>query len=192
LDFQVVPGDLLLIKGPSGSGKSTLLMNLLGLVSPTEGEVLINGTPAHKVRGSLSEAIGYVGPEPYMIQGSLKENLLFGHLHPDSVGEEQLKEALRIAELSDLAVDLNRKFAEQTPLSTGQKQRIAIARALVRKPRVLILDEATANLDLPTESKIIQALSGYFSECLTVVISHRASFDSRATRIVALGTEGAE
>lgn len=187
LDFQVAPGDLLLIKGPSGSGKSTLLMNLLGLVSPTEGEVLINGMPSHEVRSSLSELIGYIGPEPYMIQGTLRENLLFGHLRPESVGDERMREALRIAELPELAVKLDQRFAEQTPLSTGQKQRIAIARALVRKPSVLILDEATANLDVSTEAKIIHSLSDYFSKCITVVISHRDSFDLIATQMVRLG-----
>ena len=182
LSFSVSSGDVLLVKGESGVGKSTLLMLMIGGLKPVQGRVLINGRPVEEVREELYREISYVGPEPYMIAGSLKDNLLFGHYDPLSVTDDELLEAVKKAQLNESRFQLGLHIDEQTPLSTGQKQRIAIARAIVRKPKLLILDEATANLDEATEAAFLGALRPWVGEITTLVISHKNSFDSLATR----------
>jgi ATP-binding cassette subfamily C protein len=187
ISFKVQKGELFLIKGESGSGKSTLLSLALGFLRPTSGEILINGENIMLVQKSLYKKIGYVGPEPYIIEGTIRDNLLFGHVDPKNVSDEEMLRALEIAQLSS-----NERFRldyfihEQTPLSTGQKQRLSLARALVRKPSLLVLDEATANLDPVTENNFIEALKPILSSTTSLVVSHKSSFDSIATKTLTL------
>lgn len=186
LSFEAKIGDVLLIKGPSGVGKSTLLMLLLGLIKATEGKVFINSNLVDEFDGSLSPSIGYVGPEPYLIIGSLKDNLLFGYLKPEEVSDRELMKALEFACLDTAAFPLDLKLSEHVSLSTGQKQRISVARAILRKPKLLILDEATANLDSDTEEKILQNLKYLIPNMITIVVSHKPSFDNIATVVLSL------
>jgi ABC-type multidrug transport system fused ATPase/permease subunit len=186
LTFSVSRGEVLLIKGESGVGKSTLLGLVLGVLEPLRGEVRINGEPIPKDRAGLSTEIAYVGPEPYIIIGTLKDNLLFAHYAPEGVTVAEMREALEWAQLNDSRFDLSLHIDEQTPLSTGQKQRIAIARAFLRKPKLLILDEATANLDENTEAAFISAIGPVIPKFTTIVISHKSSFDSMASRKIEL------
>lgn len=188
-DINVVlkKSELLLIKGPSGVGKSTLLQIILGMLAPTKGDVLINGVNIKSYDKLLSHIVGYVGPEPYLIVGSLKENLLFGHFSPRNVTDLDFKNALNFACLDEFLLDLDMKIMEHAALSTGQKQRLAIARALLRKPRILILDEATANLDSLTEEKIIGNLVKIKEELTTIVISHKSTFDDISNIRLELG-----
>lgn len=184
-------GELLLIKGESGSGKSTLLSLMSGLLRPSSGDVLVNGESLSGVdRSSLSEQVGYVGPESFMIEGTLRENLLFAH-SAGAVSETEMARALKLVRLDGdferSGITLDTHFNEFTQLSTGQKQRLALARALLRRPTLLILDEATANLDQETEEKLIASLNELRSSMITVVVSHRRAFDAFATAVVEMG-----
>jgi ABC-type multidrug transport system fused ATPase/permease subunit len=176
LSFKIVRGKMLLIKGESGSGKSTLLSILLGLNIPQSGNVLLN----EKKNRLQKEKVAYVGPESYLIPGSVKENLMYGQGGERS--DSEVWEALRLAnvdlEIKKLPNGLAEHLNEFTQLSTGQKQRLAIARALLRKPDVLILDEATSNLDTETEAEIINQIKQIKKDFVTVVISHKNSFDA--------------
>ncbi len=135
--------------------------------------------------------VAYVGPEPYLISGTVRENLLYGHQSKDQVTDADLWQALGLAQLESeirsLPGSLDAKLNEQTQMSTGQKQRLAIARALLRKPQMLILDEATANLDGQTEDRFIQCLRPLLPRLTTVIISHKGSFNALATSTIILG-----
>lgn len=186
LSAKVHRGDVLLIKGESGSGKSTLLSLIAGLLSPSEGVLRYNGTPLGELqRSQIANQIGYVGPESYIIEGTLRENLLFAHSNAAIVTDQEMLEALHQVELDQefdrAGVKFDTYFNEFTQLSTGQKQRLAVARALLRKPQLLILDEATANLDGETESRLIGNLKALQQNRITLVVSHRDSFDAIAS-----------
>jgi ABC-type multidrug transport system fused ATPase/permease subunit len=186
LSFGVSKGQVLLIKGESGVGKSTLLTIVLGILRPEKGSVIINGHDVQSMKKLLSKKIAYVGPEPYMIVGTVRENLLFGHPAPHTVSDNEMTAALIRAQLSESKVELNLFVNEQAALSTGQKQRISIARAILRKPKLLILDEATANLDGYTEQNFINSIKDILNEVTTIIISHKSSFDSIATNTLVL------
>jgi ABC-type multidrug transport system fused ATPase/permease subunit len=190
LNISLKPSEILLIRGESGAGKSTLLSLILGLNMPQSGSVLINDYPPCLIRTNLAEKIGYVGPEPFLIGGTVKENLLYGHPYPEKVSDEQLWNSLAKAQLKNdidsLPKKLNENLLERTQFSTGQKQRLSIARALARTPSLLILDEATANLDPDTEAKIIELLSNIAKEMTTLIVTHKDSFNSISTKIIKL------
>ncbi len=194
ISFEVSASELLLIQGPSGSGKSTLVALILGLLTPDSGKIMVNGQAIADVRRALLKKLAYVGPEPYLIAGTVRENLLYGHPNPSSLIEEQLWDVLRKTALEKLvhgfSSQLNEILLETAQLSTGQKQRLAVARALLRKPQLLILDEATANLDTETESKLLQTFQAMGPEITMIVISHRPAFDKMADRRLHLGDEG--
>jgi ABC-type multidrug transport system fused ATPase/permease subunit len=188
LNFSVKKGEVLLIKGPSGVGKSTLLMLILGFLKPDEGNITFNQHDVQKTLPYLSDIVGYVGPEPYMIVGTIKENILFGHKQKESITDQMIEDAMKKAQLDVKKFYLNLYVSEQASLSTGQKQRLSIARAILRKPKLLILDEATANLDGDTEQKFTNSLKDILGEVTTIIISHKSSFDQIATTILTLGS----
>lgn len=193
VNLSIGPSDILVIKGESGSGKSTLLSLILGLYVPTEGNVEINGLSSRTFDFDLHKVLAYVGPEPFMIQGTIRENLLYGYDSRLSIDEYVLWDALEAVELktmvSGLKLQLNEPINDIPQLSTGQKQRLSFARALVRNPSLLILDEATANLDSQTEKKIISNLKEIFNSCTCIVVTHKNSFDAIATQKISLGGE---
>lgn len=186
LHLNLKKGDFLLIKGHSGSGKSTLLNLIFGLLKPTSGEVLINGMPKAE---NFSEIISYVGPEPYLIPGSVRENLLYGS--HKKITDEQLLKALKQVGLEKLIDGFTNKLdhhlTDHAQISTGQRQRISMARALVREPKILILDEATSNIDHNTEEKIIKILEDLKGQIITVAVTHKDSFDNLANHRLVLG-----
>jgi ABC-type multidrug transport system fused ATPase/permease subunit len=186
LDFTLKKGEVLVIKGESGVGKSTLLSLLLGINLPSRGKIQINGYDTDQYSIDFNKTLAYVGPEPYLIEGSLRENLLYG-LNPETaISDDQIYEVLSKMELKDITISLPKKLEEHVfeipQFSTGQKQRLAFARALLRKPSLLVLDEATANLDLETEQRIIGNLKEFLKNCTTVIVTHKNSFDLVATR----------
>jgi ABC-type bacteriocin/lantibiotic exporter with double-glycine peptidase domain len=188
INFNLKQSEILLIRGESGSGKSTLLSLILGLNIPQNGTVHINDFDPRLIRSHLAEKTGYVGPEPYLINGSVKENLLYGHPDPSLVADSDLwssldKAQLRL-EIENLPNKLEENLLERTQFSTGQKQRLSIARALVRKPSLLILDEATANLDPETEDNFIKLLSILSKGMTTIIVSHKDSFNHISTQII--------
>ncbi len=188
LNLNINPNEILLIKGPSGAGKSTLVSLILGLMKPTSGQVLINDSNAFQASKSLAEKVAYVGPDPYLIPGTIKENLIYGHPNSGLLNDQDLWEVLTRAQIDDhvrnFPLQLNEYLYEVTQMSTGQKQRLAIARALLRSPKLLILDEATANLDSQTEEKFIQTLSQLKQRSTMIIISHKNGFDQIADHTI--------
>jgi ABC-type multidrug transport system fused ATPase/permease subunit len=185
VDLNVLAGDFVLIKGESGSGKSTFLKLVLGLITPTSGEIKVNETPLLNMKWDFLETIGYVGPENNLIQGTIRDNLLYGLKR--SVSESEIHEALSHAKIlqkiKSLPNGLDTVLSEKIELSSGQQQRIALARALVRKPSILILDEATSNLDIETESEFLDSIHQLNLSKITVIaVSHRATYDRFANR----------
>ncbi len=194
LNLQINKGELLLIHGPSGSGKSTILALLLGLIKPQKGDIKINCTPIELFsRQVVANHIAYVGPEPYLIPGTVRENMLYAHHNGFTVTDELIFESLEKAEVKDTILNLKSKLDEElnelTQLSTGQKQRLAIAKALLRHPKILILDEATANLDSETESAIITNLQKIMKDFIIIVVSHKDSFNKIANKTITLASK---
>lgn len=183
LNLKLEAGQNLLIKGNSGAGKSTLILLLLGLLKPQHGGIFMNSFDVQTLRSDFLEAVGYVGPEPFIVAGTVRDNLIYGN-SGFTFSDADLWEALRKAELEELVKSFERELDEElgeiAQISTGQKQRISLARAFLRKPKLLILDEATANLDQKTERQILNTLSELRSSTSTVIISHRNSFDEIA------------
>lgn len=189
MNFKIKNGSILVIKGESGTGKSTLLSLVLDLLKPNKGTICINGQSTSDYNIKLNKILAYVGPEPFLISGTIKNNLLYGNEKMD-VTDEDLWHCLRVSEIENLVAGLPQKLNENVKdiaqFSTGQKQRIAIARAILRKPKLLIFDEATANLDSETEKKIISNMKEIFEGCTTIVVTHKNSFDEISTEIINL------
>lgn len=189
LDFKLTSGDVLIIKGESGTGKSTLLSLILDENKPILGDVIINGVSTKVYKLDLQDILAYVGPEPYMIAGSIKENLTYG-LQNFKLSDDEIWGILKKIHIFDLIFNLEHKLDEKIydipQFSTGQKQRLSFARALVRNPKLLILDEATSNLDLETENIIIDNLKDALKEFTTVIVTHKDSFDKIGTKFINL------
>jgi len=190
ISFQLKKGEALVISGESGTGKSTLLSLILGVLSPSAGTVKINGQDASLFNKTLSRYIGYVGPNPYIITDTIRNNLLYGHYSPGKVTDDEIWEALENAEVADFVrasqKGLNTFFNEEAPISTGQKQRLSIARVYLRKPELVVLDEITANLDSETERKIVENLKPLLKLCTSLIVTHRDAMLELATQKIHL------
>ncbi|WP_338635661.1 ABC transporter ATP-binding protein [Spirobacillus cienkowskii] len=186
-NFQVESGSQIGIIGPSGSGKSTILFLLLGILKPSEGDIKIDNLTPEEFLNNPKNRIGYVGPDPFLIKGTIKENLCYGISF--DVSDEEIYNALESVALKDF-IDLkglDYQIAEdQSGLSSGQKQRICLARAILNKPRLLVLDEATANLDDATEQEIAKVLLNLKNKCTIVIVSHRPGILKWADNIITL------
>ena len=179
------------IDGPSGSGKSTLVKLLVGLYRPQEGDILYNGINGKEFDfDELRNQIGFVTQDTQLFAGTIKENLLF--VNPKATGEElqiALKKASCTALLERAEKGIETVIGEGgLKLSGGEKQRIAIARALLRKPHLLIFDEATSALDSITEEEITTTIKEISEnkEQITVLIAHRLSTIMHADKIYVL------
>ncbi len=180
ISFSVKTGETIAFVGPSGSGKSTLVKLLVGLYKPVEGTINFNGTPSSLIRyNELRRQIGFVTQDTQLFAGTIKENLLF--VKSDATDAE-ITDALYKASCEKLVNSSPRGIDSVVgeggmKLSGGEKQRISIARAILRKPRLLIFDEATSALDSLTEEEItntIRKFSGS-SDRITILIAHRLS-----------------
>lgn len=191
VSMQAKTGDVVVIKGPSGVGKSTFLKLLLGLEKPVKGEIKINEINVLSLNPNWREYLGYVGPDPFLIKGSIRENLNFGHLNFNQLNDQDYLDALSIAgldsEFKQSNITLDTLIAETSFLSTGQRQRLAIARAFLRKPLVVVFDEATANLDSQTEQQIVNNIQSLSSKILTIIVTHKNSFDKVGTKFINIG-----
>ena len=180
LSFTLRAGDTVAFVGPSGSGKSTLVKLLVGLYRPVEGRILVNGVPSTEIRwGPLRRQIGIVTQDTQLFAGTIRENLLFV---ASEATEAEMRDALGRAAATALiersATGLDTLLGEGgMRLSGGEKQRIALARALIRQPRLLILDEATSALDSLTELEIGETLREISErrDLVLVMIAHRLS-----------------
>ena len=191
ISFSAKTGETIAFVGPSGSGKSTLVKLLVGLYRPVSGRILFNDIPAEEVRfNEMRRQIGFVTQDTQLFAGTIKDNLLF--VKPDATDEEILS-ALQKASCTQLMARSEKGIHTVLgegglKLSGGEKQRISIARALIRNPRLLIFDEATSALDSLTEEAItetVRAISGE-REQITVLIAHRLSTIMHADRIIVL------
>jgi ATP-binding cassette subfamily B protein len=191
ISFSVQTGDTIAFVGPSGSGKSTLVKLLVGLYKPLEGAICFNNIPATLIRyNELRRQIGFVTQDTQLFAGTIRENLLF--VRPDATDEDML-EALRKASASNLVTRTGKGMDTilgegGLKLSGGEKQRLSIARALLRHPRLLIFDEATSALDSLTEEAITETIRNVSAERqqITILIAHRLSTIMHADTIYVL------
>lgn len=191
---EIAKGSQLAIVGPSGCGKSTLLGLILGLFEPTSGEIRIGGRRPADFFDDPTVRVGYVGAESFLIAGTIRENLRYGL--SAKADDDDLWTALGLAELratvEELPGRLEYAIAEDgSGLSAGQKQRLCLARALLSKPHLLVLDEVSANLDTDTEHAIAESLKNLRGTCTTILVSHRKGIFRYADRVVALDTANA-
>ena len=191
ISFSAKTGETIAFVGPSGSGKTTLMKLLVGLYRPQEGQIMYNGLDENSINfEDLRNQIGFVTQDTQLFSGTIKENLMF--VNPQAT-EEDLVDVLTKAScqklLSRAEKGLDTMIGEGgLKLSGGEKQRLSIARALLRKPKLLIFDEATSSLDSITEEDItntIKAISS-LSEQITILIAHRLSTIMHADRIYVL------
>ena len=189
VDLRIAHGEFIAIVGPNGCGKTTLASLLVRLFDPTEGSVRIDGAEITGVSlSSLRGQIGVVPQEPLLIRATIRDNVTLGM---DGVPEERLARALTLAHAEGFVAALpqgaNMMLGEGgTGLSGGQRQRLAIARALVRDPSVLILDEATSQIDAESEAQIAAAIDDFRAGRTVIAIAHRLSTVRSADRIVVM------
>ena len=191
ISFDVKKGETIAFVGPSGSGKSTLVKLLVGLYRPKEGNIFYDGINGNEIDfDELRSQIGFVTQDTQLFAGTIKENLLF--VNPAAT-EDELQTALQKASCTGLLQraenGINTVLGEGgLKLSGGEKQRIAIARALLREPHLLIFDEATSALDSITEEEITETIREVSSKGnqITVLIAHRLSTIMHADRIYVL------
>jgi len=191
ISFEVKNGETIAFVGPSGSGKSTLVKLLVGLYRPKEGSIFYNGINGKEFDfDELRNQIGFVTQDTQLFAGTIKENLLF--VNPNATGEDldlALKKSSATALIERAENGIDTVIGEGgLRLSGGEKQRIAIARALLRKPNLLIFDEATSALDSITEEEITSTIKEISEEKeqITVLIAHRLSTIMHADRIYVL------
>ncbi len=187
VELQIAPGETVSFVGPTGAGKSTIAKLVTRFYDPTAGRVLIDGYDLKEVSlDSLRRQLGVVPQEPFLFAGTIRDNIAFAR--PDA-SDEEIEEAVTRVGLGDLVerlpdgVDTIVHERGQS-LSSGERQLIALARAFVARPRVLVLDEATSNLDLASETKIEAALDVLLQDRTAILIAHRLSTAMRADRIV--------
>jgi len=191
ISFEVKTGETIAFVGPSGSGKSTLVKLLVGLYRPVRGEIYFNGYPSSQIRyNPLRRQIGFVSQEAQLFAGTIKENLLF--VQSDAT-DQQVRDALQKAACGTLlersSFDIETVIGEGgMKLSGGEKQRISIARAILRHPRLLIFDEATSSLDSLTEQDITNTIRdiSMSKEQISILIAHRLSTIMHADLIYVL------
>ena len=191
ISFSVQRGETVAFVGPSGSGKTTLMKLLVGLYRPQEGKILYNGLDENEINfEDLRKQIGFVTQDTQLFSGTIKENLLF--VNPTAT-EAEIQHALDQSSCHSLLQradnGINSVIGEGgLKLSGGEKQRISIARALLRNPRVLLFDEATSALDSITEEEITETIRSISSrkEQITLLIAHRLSTIMHADRIYVL------
>lgn len=179
LSFQVYPGEQVTLSGRTGAGKSTVFKLLLGLYQPGEGKVLIQGREAFQIPEHEKRSLyGYVEQTFHRVPGTVKDQIT---LYDDSFPMEEVREAARIAGLDATIEQLEKGYdtpCTQEIFSQGQWQLLSIARAAVAKPKLLLLDEITANLDAQTEEEVLQALKRASEGRTVISISHRVNAET--------------
>lgn len=178
IQLEARPGQTIALVGPTGAGKSTLINLLTRFYEYSEGTITIDGIPVHELnKASLRRQIGYVTQESFMFNGTVRENLRIGRR---DATDEQLWEVLKSANATEFVQRLPKQLDTHVgergvKLSVGEKQRLSIARALLRNPPILLLDEATASVDTETERQIQAALDRLMEGRTSFVIAHRLS-----------------
>jgi ATP-binding cassette, subfamily B, multidrug efflux pump len=189
IDFLAKRGQTVALVGPTGAGKSTILNLLSRFYEADSGEIYIDGVAISNVkRQNLREHMAFVLQDPFLFHGTIRENIRYGKL---DASDEEVEEAARLANAHSFIMKLPDRYEtvlnqEGGGISQGQKQLLSIARALVANPKILILDEATSNIDTVTELKIQEALQRLLEGRTSFVIAHRLNTIQKADRILVL------
>jgi ATP-binding cassette subfamily B protein len=189
VDLAIEPGETLAVVGATGAGKSTIAKLVIRLYDPDAGRVLIDGHDLRYVTtSSLRGQLGVIPQEPFLFSGSMRDNLTFARPEADEEEVVATCRAVGLGELLDrLPEGLDTPVHERgVALSSGERQLLALARAFLARPRVLVLDEATSNLDLASESRIEHALDVVLEGRTAIVIAHRLATAMRADRIAVI------
>jgi ATP-binding cassette subfamily B protein len=187
INFEIQPGELAALVGPSGAGKTTATYLLPRLYDPTSGRILIDGLDIKELSLKfLAKNIGMVTQETFLFYDTIRANLLYAN--PEATVEQMIN-AARVANIDDFIQGLPDKYDTVVGergyrLSGGERQRVAIARVVLKNPRILILDEATSSLDSLSEDLIQQAMKEIMKERTSLVIAHRLSTILAADRIL--------
>lgn len=189
VDLRVDAGEKVMITGPPGSGKSTLLKLLLRFYDPDRGRVTIDGVDIRKVKlESIRKHVAMVHQEPFIFSGTVRENIALGN---PGVGMEEIIAAAKAAKIHDFIMTLPKGYdtvigERGVTLSGGQRQRIAIARALVKNPKILLLDDPVSNLDAETEAALVRDLKEILRGRTAIIVSQRPSLAALADRVVVM------
>ncbi|MHC1765332.1 MAG: ABC transporter ATP-binding protein [Verrucomicrobiia bacterium] len=189
ISLRATPGEMIALVGPTGSGKSTLVNLLPAFYEVSHGRILIDGQDISQITlEALRGQIGIVSQEPFLFNGTIRENILYGRLE---ASEEELIGASRAANCHEFITHLRDGYQSRVgergvKLSVGEKQRVSIARALLKNAPILILDEATASVDTATERLIQEALERLMARRTSFVIAHRLSTIRKANQILVM------
>ena len=192
ISFQAESGETIAIVGPSGAGKSTLVSLIPRFYEPQRGDIRIDTTPINTIQiQSLRSHIGIVFQDPYLFAESIAYNIRLGAKDPEAVTHEQVVAAAKLANAHDFIMNFPEQYDSEVgergvQLSGGEQQRIAIARVLIRDPKILILDEATSSLDAESEALVQEALTRLMEGRTSFVIAHRLSTVLNADKILVL------
>jgi ATP-binding cassette, subfamily C, bacterial len=195
VSFAIEAGTITVLEGESGVGKTTTIDLIIGFHTPQAGSVLVDGVPLREISASdWRSAIGYVPQELTLVEGSILDNVTLGD---ERIGRDAALEAIETAGLGDFVRTLPEGLDSPVgvvggKLSGGQRQRISLARALVRKPRLLILDEVTSALDYETEQQICASLARLSPPTTTIAITHRPAWSAIAGRILRFDGRGVQ
>jgi len=192
-DLRFRPGHLTVLMGPSGCGKSTLAKLLLGFYQPSDGLIQLDGKDIrHLAANELRATVGVVPQETVLFAGTLYDNLVMAHPHASF---EDVIAACKAAEIHDVIEQLPAGYQTEigergTGLSGGQRQRIAIARALLKKPKILIFDEAVSNLDTQTAEHFTRTINKLKGQVTMLFITHQIPRGLQVDEVFGFGEEG--
>ncbi|KAK4196982.1 putative multidrug resistance protein [Triangularia verruculosa] len=178
VSFTITPGQFVGLVGPSGAGKSTIMSLVQRLYSPSSGSILLDNIDPTSSTGSIRDAVAIVPQDPALFDGSVRFNVSLGSKPGHEPTQEEIEEACKLANIHDVIVALPDGYdtecgASASRLSGGQRQRLAIARALVRRPRLLLLDESTSALDAASEAALQEGLDKAAKGTTVLAITHR-------------------
>ena len=188
LTFSVQQGEIVTFVGRTGAGKSTLFKLLLGLYAPQKGRIAVNGADAAQIPDAQKRKLfGYVEQSFHPVSGTVAEQI---SLFDTSIRQEQIEDAAKLVGLHETILELEQGYStriEKTAFSQGQFQLLSIARAIVAQPKILLLDEITANLDSTTEQLVLRALDGACKGRTVLSISHRLQKCTHNSRLIQIG-----